>query len=79
MIVVPVYLAIRLRDLRSLQRRLAALELSSLRRAESHVLAMVDTILEVLHRLTGNSAPLPPQEAQVITFDSGEWLLCRRH
>src|SRR5262249_17355519 len=51
------------------------LELSSLRRAESHVLAMVDTILEVLHRLTGNSAPLPPQEAQVVPFDSGERLL----
>jgi pyruvate kinase len=45
------YLALRRRDLRPLQLRLASLGLSSLGRAESHVLATVDAVLNVLHRL----------------------------
>ncbi|OYY79897.1 MAG: hypothetical protein B7Y33_04635, partial [Hydrogenophilales bacterium 16-62-9] len=45
------YLVLRRRDLRPLQLRLAALGLSSLGRAESHVLATVDSVLGVLHRL----------------------------
>ena len=49
------YLPLRRRDLRPLQLRLATLGLSSLGRAESHVLATVDAVLEVLHRLTGRS------------------------
>jgi pyruvate kinase len=69
------YLSLRRRDLRSLQIRLAALGLSSLGRAESHVLATVDTVLEVLHRLTGNSWHPPPQEATVVDFVSGARLL----
>ena len=69
------YLALRRRDLRSLQRRLAALGLSSLGRAESHVLASVDTVLEVLHRLTRASWQPSPQEAPVVDFASGERLL----
>ncbi len=47
------YLALRRRDLRPLQFSLAALGLSSLGRAESHVLGTVDTVLGVVHRLTG--------------------------
>src|SRR6187200_3231868 len=44
------YVALRSRDLRSFQMRLARVGLSSLGRAESHVLAAVDAVLAVLHR-----------------------------
>lgn len=47
------YLALRRVDMRSVQRRLAALGLSSLGRAESHVLASVDKVLGLLHLLAG--------------------------
>ncbi len=47
------YLIFRGRDLRSLQVRLAGLGLSSLGRAESHVLDLVDAVIEVIHRLEG--------------------------
>ncbi len=53
------YLAMRRRDLRPLQTRLASWGLSSLGRAESHVLATVDAVLDVLHRLSGRPW-LPP-------------------
>ena len=69
------YLALRRHDLRPLQVRLAALGLSSLGRAESHVLATVDAVLEVLHRLTGDSWQRPSPEATVIDFTGGERLL----
>jgi pyruvate kinase len=68
------YLALRRRDLRPLQRRLAALGLSSLGRAESHVLATVDAILEVLHRLAGGTWRSPPEETGV-DFAGGQRLL----
>ncbi|HMN27163.1 MAG TPA: pyruvate kinase, partial [Caldilineaceae bacterium] len=57
------YLALRRRDLRPLQLRLAALGLSSLGRAESHVLAAVDAVLALLHRLAGDAwqPPLPDE------------------
>ena len=45
------YLALRRQDLRSLQLRLAALGLSSLGRAESHVLPAIDAVLDTLARL----------------------------
>ncbi|MBL8388282.1 MAG: pyruvate kinase [Hydrogenophaga sp.] len=47
------YLALRAHDLRPLQQQLAWLGLSSLGRAESHVLANLDKVLGILHRLTG--------------------------
>jgi pyruvate kinase len=47
------YLSLRSRDLRPLQARLAAFGLSSLGRAESHVLAAVDSVLSVLYGLSG--------------------------
>jgi len=47
------FLALRTTDLRDLQARLAWLGLSSLGRSESHVLANVDKVLGILHRLTG--------------------------
>ena len=68
------YLALRRRDLRPLQLRLTALGLSSLGRAESHVLANVDTVLDVLRRLArraGNDAP----EEGAVDFAEGQRLL----
>jgi pyruvate kinase len=47
------YLALRAHDLRDLQGQLAWLGVSSLGRAESHVLANLDKVLGILHRLTG--------------------------
>jgi len=47
------YLALRSRDLRPLQTRLAAVGLSSLGRAESNVLAAVDAVTLVLRQLAG--------------------------
>ena len=47
------YLALRTTDLRALQEQLSWLGVSSLGRAESHVLANVDKVIGILHRLTG--------------------------
>lgn len=47
------FLALRATDLREIQTRLAWLGVSSLGRAESHVMASVDKVLGLLHRLTG--------------------------
>lgn len=69
------YLALRHRDLRPLQLRLAALGLSSLGRAESHVLATIDAVLEVLQRLTGNVTELAAPDGPTIDFSTGERLL----
>ena len=69
------YLALRRRDLRPLQLRLAALGLSSLGRAESHVLATVDAVLEVLHRLAGDDWQPPASEAGRVDFAAGRRLL----
>jgi pyruvate kinase len=69
------YLALRRRDLRPLQLRLAALGLSSLGRAESHVLASVDAVLAVLHSLA--RLPQPPRSLapDVVDFPRGQQLL----
>ena len=68
------YLALRRRDLRQLQRRLASLGLSSLGRAESHVLATVDAVLELLHHVRpGAVAPSPAGD--VVDFARGQRLL----
>jgi len=57
------YLAMRRRDLRPLQQRLAGLGVSSLGRAETHVLANVDKVLGILHRLAGRPwVPLTQDE-----------------
>ena len=47
------YLALRQHDRRPLQEQLARIGVSSLGRAESHVLANLDKVLGILHRLTG--------------------------
>ncbi len=69
------YLALRRRDLRPLQVRLAALGLSSLGRAESHVLATVEAVLKVLRRLAGSPSEPPPSPAGMIDFPGGQRLL----
>lgn len=47
------YLALRHSDRRPLQKKLAWIGVSDLGRAESHVLANLDKVLGILHRLTG--------------------------
>ncbi|MEZ5987574.1 MAG: pyruvate kinase [Planctomycetota bacterium] len=69
------YLAMRRRDLRTLQSRLAALGLSSLGRAESHVLATVDTVLKAANGLLHRPGSLPPPEDRTVTFADGQRLL----
>ena len=70
----PHYLAFRGQDMRPLQQRLAVLGLSSLGRAEAHVLAAVDAVLEALSRLEG-SRHLPAADRDRIDFDRGQHLL----
>ena len=69
------YLALRCHDLRPLQLQLAALGLSSLGRAETHVLVTVDAVLGVLHRLLHRSWQPPSEKADVVDFANGERLL----
>ena len=47
------YVELRRHDVRALQDRLAWIGVSSLGRAESHVLANIDKVLGLLHRLAG--------------------------
>lgn len=47
------YVALRRHDVRGLQEQLAMLGLSSLGRSEAHVLAALDAVLGILHRLAG--------------------------
>jgi pyruvate kinase len=69
------YLGLRRHDLRPLQLRLAALGLSSLGRAESHVLATVDAVLQVLHRLAQRAWQALPEEPAAVDFATGQRLL----
>ena len=70
------YLALRRRDLRPLQRLLAEQGLSSLGRAEAHVLATIDAVLSVLHRLAGRSWRPDTPGGPPIDFQAGQKLLC---
>lgn len=56
------YLVLRQTDQRPLQEWLAWVGLSSLGRAESHVLANLDKVLGILHRLTGQPWQPRPQD-----------------
>ena len=69
------YLSLRRHDLRPLQLRLAALGLSSLGRAESHVLATVDAVLEVLRRLASRAPPQTRGPVPTLDFAHGQRLL----
>jgi pyruvate kinase len=70
------YLALRRTDIRPLQERLAWVGVSSLGRAETHVLANLDKVLGILHRLVGR--PWTPRvEDEPVGFNSGRALLER--
>ncbi len=69
------YLALRRHDIRPLQMRLAALGLSSLGRAEPHVLATVDTVIDVLRRLDGKKDGRRRSSQPFLGFDQGRKLL----
>ncbi|WP_244540559.1 pyruvate kinase [Hyphomicrobium sp. CS1BSMeth3] len=69
------YLAFRRHDIRPLQRRLTALGLSSLGRAEARVLPTLDAVLLVLRRLTGKSKATPRPDPD---FFAGEERLAVR-
>src|SRR5262245_54020807 len=70
------YLAFRRRDLRGAQEKLAELGLSSLGRAESHVLTTVETVLRTLHRSSDKRWELDRAESpEGIDFAEGKRLL----
>jgi pyruvate kinase len=71
------YVALRGRDMRHLQERLARLGLSSLGRSEAHVLSSLDAVLRVLAEATGEAVDLPPPDGAP-TFDEGRALLATR-
>ena len=68
------YVALRRRDVRSLQRKLATLGLSSLGRSEGHVMASIDSVLKLLHQLAGQPFATPAERAPV-NFADGKELL----
>ena len=70
------YLALRRSDRRPLQEQLARIGLSSLGRAESHVLANLDKVLGILHRLTGQTWQ-PHSEEEPAGIQSSQKLLER--
>ncbi len=70
------YLALRRFDLRPLQQRLSRIGVSSLGRAETHVMANLDKVLGILHRLAGRDWA-PHQEDEPSGIHSGEKLLAR--
>ena len=70
------YLALRRFDMRRLQERLAWVGVSSLGRAETHVLANVDKVLGILHRLVGRPWT-PHTEDEPAGFQRGAALLER--
>lgn len=72
------YLALRRHDIRALQERLAALGLSSLGRAESHVFGAVDAVLGVLRQLLQDGAPAAAPPAGGVRRADGDRLL-REH
>lgn len=69
------YVGLRRCDIRDMQKRLAATGLSSLGRAESHVLGTVDSVLDVLHRLADRERGEPEQSLLPVTFREGRALL----
>ncbi|MBM3818822.1 MAG: pyruvate kinase [Acidimicrobiia bacterium] len=69
------YLAMRRRDLRSLQEQLAARGLSSLGRAEAQALASVEAVLDVVHRLRGTVFQREREDLPAIGFARGRDLL----
>lgn len=69
------YLALRRRDIRPLQTQLTALGLSSLGRAESHVLATLGAVLKVLHDMDRRPWQPPLEQTTTVDFRFGQRLL----
>ncbi len=69
------YLALRSHDLRGLQAQLSAAGLSSLGRAESHVLTAVETVLDILERLCDVQQEVVSGALEPIDFATGQRLL----
>lgn len=69
------YLGLRSQDIRSLQAQLAEMGLSSLGRTELHVLANVDAVLRLLHRLVNRPWDPDPAESPVPDIKAGQQLL----
>jgi pyruvate kinase len=61
------YLALRHRDVRPLQERLARFGLSSLGRSESHVLPNLDAVLRILYQMARCESALPEDEDEDFT------------
>jgi pyruvate kinase len=68
------YLALRHSDCRPLQQQLDALGVSSLGRAEPHVLENLDKIITILHRLEGDVWPQSGKVEAGHLRDSRNWL-----
>ena len=72
------YVALRRHDVRQIQEQLATLGLSSLGRAESHVLGAVDAVLRILYRMAeGDREPPPGRAGSPVRFPEGKALLER--
>jgi pyruvate kinase len=69
------YVALRQRDIRELQKRLASLGLSSLGRTESHVLDNLTAVSRILHHLVGRPWNEPGASADGVDFAAGKTLL----
>jgi len=70
------YLAVRQHELRTLQDRLAEVGLSSLGRGEAHILANLDSVINILSRLTGIPGPVfPASVGEVVTHPEGSRIL----
>jgi pyruvate kinase len=63
------YLALRHKDIRPLQEKLSNLGLSSLGRAESHVIASLNTLLQLLQSLTHQKPKAEPPKC--LSFNAG--------
>lgn len=69
------YVALRRRDLRPLQQRLAELGLSSLGRSESHVLENLDLVIRLLAQAVGADVGAQAAEAAYSEYSKGRDLL----
>jgi pyruvate kinase len=69
------YLSLRTRDIRGLQESLASIGLSSLGRAEGHILYNVQLLLKHLHHIIRHSWEVPPESRTVLTRRAARQLL----
>lgn len=69
------YIALRNKDIRSLQVELVRRGLSSLGRCESNVIASVDSVLSLLQQVTGEQVELLSEDAKPATFTGGRAMI----